>query len=329
MSIVKNNGLNSLMVIVAMGVVGLHGCSSSEQTQTQTENLEAQTQTPLKTNDDHSTTVNTKPEISNKTAKEASAPVQGGLSSNHPNTLDAPNLNSLGEGEQADNIRYGRLLVVNTYNEMPNHVGNKLNCTSCHLNEGRVAHAAPFIGMNVVYPKYRSRNDKINTLEDRVNGCFQRSMNGKPLESNAREMQAIIAYINWLSQDVKSKDDLKGTGFIKINKDLEPNADNGKALFTKHCVSCHQTDGAGLYPSDRYMFPAVAGQNSFNDGAGMARTYTAAAFIKANMPLGQEGTLTEQEAVDIGYYVSHMPRPSFPGKANDWPKGNAPKDARH
>ena len=74
----------------------------------------------------------------------------------------------------------------------------------------------------------------------------------------------------------------------------------------------------------------------FNIGAGMARTYTAAAFVKRNMPiafgthfpLGQGG-LTDQEAVDVAEYFSHMPRPDFPDKVKDWPKGGKPADARY
>lgn len=60
----------------------------------------------------------------------------------------------------------------------------------------------------------------------------------------------------------------------------------------------------------------------------MARTYTAAAFVKHNMPLGQPNTLSDQEAVDVAEYFTHQPRPGFAGMAGDWPKGDKPKDAR-
>ena len=127
------------------------------------------------------------------------------------------------------------------------------------------------MGTNVVFPKYRSRNAKINTIEDRINGCFQRSMNGQPLATNSLPMQAIVSYMNFLSQNIKNKNDLQdNTGFVAINKELIPNADNGKTLYEQHCASCHQMDVQGLYPNDTYIFPAVAGSHSFNDGAGMA-----------------------------------------------------------
>ena len=81
----------------------------------------------------------------------------------------------------------------------------------------------------------------------------------------------------------------------------------------------------------------VWGDESFNLGAGMARTYTAAAFIKQNMPmghntkfpLGQGGSLGDQEALDVAEYFAHMARPDFIGKDKDWPNGGKPKDARY
>jgi cytochrome c len=62
----------------------------------------------------------------------------------------------------------------------------------------------------------------------------------------------------------------------------------------------------------------------------------AAGFVKANMvmghgqkfPLGQ-GNLSDQDAVDVAEYFTHMPRPDFPEKIHDWPKGGKPKDARY
>ena len=74
--------------------------------------------------------------------------------------------------------------------------------------------------------------------------------------------------------------------------------------------------------------PPLWGKDSFNVGAGMARMYTAAAFVKHNMPLGQGGTLTAQEAVDVAAFFTQQPRPDYAARANDWPKGDKPKDAR-
>jgi hypothetical protein len=76
------------------------------------------------------------------------------------------------------------------------------------------------------------------------------------------------------------------------------------------------------------------GRRSFNIGAGMARTYTAAAFVKRNMPIGfhekfplGQGGLSDQDAVDVAEYFTHQDRPDFPDKVKDWPKDPKPRDA--
>jgi thiosulfate dehydrogenase len=50
-----------------------------------------------------------------------------------------------------------------------------------------------------------------------------------------------------------------------------------------------------------------------------------AAFVRHNMPYGN-ATLTDQQAFDVAAYVTSMPRPDFPGKEKDWPRGDAPPD---
>jgi thiosulfate dehydrogenase len=58
----------------------------------------------------------------------------------------------------------------------------------------------------------------------------------------------------------------------------------------------------------------------------MARLWTAAAFIRHNMPNDRAVTLTDQQAADVAAYVVSRPRPDFAGKGRDWPNGNAPPD---
>jgi thiosulfate dehydrogenase len=58
----------------------------------------------------------------------------------------------------------------------------------------------------------------------------------------------------------------------------------------------------------------------------MARTERAASFIRHNMPFDNPGTLTDQQAFDVGAYITAMARPDMPGKERDWPEGGAPND---
>ena len=60
------------------------------------------------------------------------------------------------------------------------------------------------------------------------------------------------------------------------------------------------------------MFPALWGLDSFNWGAGMGRISNAAAFVKANMPLGLPGTLSDQQAWDVALYMNSHERPQDP-----------------
>jgi len=101
-------------------------------------------------------------------------------------------------------------------------------------------------------------------------------------------------------------------------------------IYAEKCALCHGKDGEGTYnEKGETVFPPLWGPRSFNIGAGMARVNTAAAFVKANMPLGQDNTLTDQEAFDVAEFFTHQPRPDFAGKENDWPHGDKPKDARY
>ena len=244
-------------------------------------------------------------------------------------SIKMPDESTIPDDEYGAAVRRGLQLANHTYKELPNNVGNQLNCTSCHLGNGSEAYAAPWNNMPSIYPIYRSRAGRVNTIQERINGCFERSMNGKALDLDSDDMNAMVSYMSWLSQDMPFGVTPEGRGFVKVNKELEPNPETGKKLFAEKCSVCHGADGEGQYNDDgTYLYPAVAGDKSFNDGAGMARTYTAAAFIKGKMPFGQGNTLSDQEAVDIAAYFTHLPRPIKANKDKDWPNGDAPKDVR-
>jgi thiosulfate dehydrogenase len=115
----------------------------------------------------------------------------------------------------------------------------------------------------------------------------------------------------------------------KIDTPQKPDPTHGQAIYTAQCASCHGGEGQGTKnPQGGYVFPPVWGKDSFNVGAGMARLYTAAAFVKHNMPLGQGGTLSAQDAVDVAADFTQKPRPDYAAWVKDWPKGDRPKDAR-
>ncbi|MDN6308353.1 c-type cytochrome [Psychrobacter sp.] len=217
--------------------------------------------------------------------------------------ISMPAESTIPDDEYGAAVRRGLELANHTYRELPDNVGNKLNCTSCHLANGSEAYAAPWNGLPGIFPIYRSRDARVNSLQERVNGCFQRSMNGTPLEVDSDEMNAFISYMTWLSQDMPIGVSPPGRGFVEVDSSLTPDPVKGKEVFAATCTTCHGENGEGKYNDDgTYIYPAIAGADSFNDGAGMARTYKAAAFVKGKMPFGQGNTLTDQEAIDVASY---------------------------
>lgn len=244
--------------------------------------------------------------------------------------LVVPGEDTIPEGPQGDLVRRGRELAMHTYELMPAQVGADLHCTSCHLEGGTKANAGPWVGLSALFPMYRARSGREITLEERVDDCVQRSMNGKPLAHDAPEMKAFVAYIDWLSKDVPKGAEVEGRGFARLER--PPNVDpaSGANAYAARCASCHGEDGQGKRaPDGTYQFPPLWGDRTFNIGAGMARLDTAAAFVKHNMPLGQPDTLTTWEAYEIAAYFTEQPRADLPGKEHDWPKGGKPRDARY
>ncbi len=222
-------------------------------------------------------------------------------------------------GEQ---IRLGYKIVVDTQQYAKPYVGNSLNCTNCHLDGGLNPNAASFVGLAAVYPEYRARNAKVNTLADRVNECFERSLNGRALPPDSSKLEAVVDYITWLSRGVPSGATISWRGFQRIRSQRPIDSDNGKKVFASKCVFCHGSDGLGTMAA-----PPVWGPQSYTIGAGMARVSVAAAFIKSNMPRSWGWSLSDDDAFDVAAYINAQPRPDFPGKANDWPKGGKPSDS--
>ncbi|MDO7253725.1 c-type cytochrome [Helicobacter sp. faydin-H76] len=212
------------------------------------------------------------------------------------------------------------------------YAGSNLSCSSCHANGGTNQYQSAFVGIWGRFPQYRSRSDSINTLEDRINGCMQRSLNGKALPVDSKEMKAIVTYMQWLSQGIPVGAKVKGQGLVKMelmNRAADPK--KGKIVFEEKCVACHQADGQGIKNESGegayYTFPPLWGKDSYNTGAGMHRELKAAAYIKANMPQGNPD-LTDEEAYDVAAYINSQPRPIKAGGEKDFPdKRVKPVDA--
>ncbi len=139
-----------------------------------------------------------------------------GIGACQPLGFAPPSLETLPNDERGAQIRYGYQLVANTQEHARGYVGNALNCANCHLDAGRRLHAAPYVGLMSVYPEYRPRNASVSTIEDRLDQCFERSLNGRALPPGSREKEAIVAYIAWLSEGVPVESARAWRGFLKL-----------------------------------------------------------------------------------------------------------------
>lgn len=238
----------------------------------------------------------------------------------------------------ADEIFYGKRLLNETKRLLPDHVGASMNCNSCHIAQGKIPLGDPYINSYNFYPRVMPRAGKMVDLETRINGCFMRSMNSKPLDREGKEMRAMIAYMKWLAQNTPKEQRVAIENAGRVDESLVANPERGEQIYSAQCAACHGDNGEGLKDSrGDVVFPPLWGDESFNIGAGLARTYKAAAFVKYNMPMGIQtqglwghgNVLSEQDAVDVAEYFAHKPRPDFAGKVNDWPNQPKPKDARY
>jgi len=132
----------------------------------------------------------------------------------------------------------------------------------------------------------------------------------------------------WPSKDVRTGVAVKGRGFVQVPASRPADPIRGEAVYAEKCAACHGADGQGREgPNGEYVFPALWGPKSFNIGAGMARLNNAAGFVKRNMPVGQENTLRNRDALDVAAYFTRQPRPDFAARSRDWPRGDKPSDA--
>jgi len=241
----------------------------------------------------------------------------------------APDLNVIGDSALKSQVSYGRDLIAQTANYFGpggsiSKTANGLNCQNCHLDAGTRVWGNNFGSVASLYPKFRPRSGTVESIYKRVNDCFERSLNGKAIDTAGKEMKAIVAYIFYLGSNVEKGKKAEGSGFRDLAY-LDRAADpvKGQLVYTTRCLSCHQPDGGGVWDTARsqFLYPALWGKNSYNDAAGLYRIIGFAKYVKYNMPQGttyDHPQLTDEEAWDVAAFVNSQSRPHM-NTPFDWP----------
>jgi thiosulfate dehydrogenase len=262
-----------------------------------------------------------------------------------PVSWPVASIDALPAGVWKQTVERGRDLFVDTYRfigpETPQrsarYAGNNLSCQSCHLQAGTQRWALPMVGVYGLFPTFIARENQVRTIEDRIDGCLERSLNGRAMPSGAPEMKALAAYLQFLSTGVPVGRALEGRGAPTLAL-IERAADpvRGRAVFVQQCAACHQAEGHGVRrghfgDGNGYLYPPLWGPDSFNDGAGMHRLIASASFIRANMPFGTRydaPTLSVEDAWDVAAFINGQPRPARAHLERDYPdRSLKPPDA--
>src|SRR5712691_4104971 len=165
-----------------------------------------------------------------------------------PPIWTVPEIGALPDDANGRQVRRGRDLITATYAHIGPEVadpakrfaGNNLACSNCHLNAGTKKFGIALFGLFGEFPRYSARQGAEVTIEDRLNSCMTRSMNGRALPGDAPEMAALVAYIRFLSTGVAPGQLLPGLGVGKM-PELDRAADpvRGRTIYANTCAICH------------------------------------------------------------------------------------------
>jgi len=249
--------------------------------------------------------------------------------SNSNTFWEAPEISTISNPAKKKLVEYGKELISHTAKYLgPKglvlRITNGMNCQNCHLDAGAKVWGNNYGSVASMYPKMRARSGKVEDIYKRVNDCFERSLNGKAIDTSSKEMQAIKAYIEFLGSQVAKGEKAEGSGFKEMAYlDRAANPIKGKLVYETKCQSCHQANGEGISMVDgsEYTYPPLWGKKCYNDGAGLYRISNFARYVKNNMPFGvnhKTTQLSDEEAWDIAAFANSQARPHI-NVPKDWP----------
>lgn len=217
-------------------------------------------------------------------------------------------------------VMQGYQLMMQTHKYAPDYAEDWISCTNCHFAGGNtfgdINDGISLVGVTTRYPRHMSGEPEY-TLADRINACFEKSMNGRPLPKDSSQMKALLAYLEWISVDAEHMEKIPWLGLKKLRSQHTPDPKNGKTIYEINCAMCHGSHGEGQRRELDLSYPPLWGEHAYNDDAGMNKLSIFASFIYHNMPY-QDPQLSIEEALDVAAFVKSQPHPKRKSEA----KGN-------
>jgi Cytochrome c len=201
-----------------------------------------------------------------------------------------------------DAVILGYNILTDTAQYAPGHAGNELTCATCHLEAGRSKNSISLVGAAATYPRFSANHKGSIDLAQKVQDCFARNLNATPPALDSRDMQAILAYLQWISKDIPVYASIPWALPAALGGSHKADAVSGAQVYADACAACHGEAGDGS--------PPLWGKGAYTDGSSLHDINTFAVFTHRFMP-PDAATLTPEEALDVSSYVNAQPRPVF------------------
>jgi thiosulfate dehydrogenase len=85
--------------------------------------------------------------------------------------------------------------------------GNGMTCEACHVNggvgSGRTAKRSTIPSLSnaaTIYPRFDIKQNKVITLEDKIQNCVAGALRGKPPAYGSEQMTQLLVYVTSLAQ---------------------------------------------------------------------------------------------------------------------------------
>jgi thiosulfate dehydrogenase len=199
-------------------------------------------------------------------------------------------------------IRRGRGIAMATRDSMHLDRSGGLRCVSCHLDAGTKRGALPWVGAYAKFPRLDAAGGVL-TVHERINICLRRNLRAPALRPDHPQMEALVAYIAFLSRGVRLGGRVEGQGDDTLTV-VAGNSGDGQKVWKAECAGCHGAGGQGTPKGG-----PVWGRRSFTMASEMAGWTTFAGFLRGHMSDGgRRSLLSDQEVANVTSFVLRQAR---------------------